>query len=250
MSQPTTSQPQSIASSAQATGLATGPTADLAKGTKETKDSVSVSNPLSASPSHHQGLFHARGVGVIQAIRADIHRYQLTNEAYPTWSLFLTSQGLWLSLQYRTSRWVDQRCHWPIVRPFLKVICAILENLITLITGCELPNKAVIGPGLFIPHPSGIIIHTQARIGKNCNLSQQVTVGFGGRGDQAGTPTVGNGVYFGAGAKVFGPIDVGDNVAIGANAVVNRDIPNNAVAVGIPAKVISYKGAQDFVAVD
>lgn len=205
-------------------------------------DSAEAAVPPSKEEVHDTGLR--------QAIGADIRRYRLATPVYPAWLLVLTTQGLWLSLQYRTSRWVDQHCHIPGIRTALKLICAILQKLVEIVTSCELPNKANIGPGLFIPHACGIIVHTEAQIGKNCSLAQQVTVGFGGRGPKAGTPRIGDGVYFGAGAKVFGNITVGHNVAIGANAVVNKDLPDNAVAVGVPAKVVSDKGAQDFLLVD
>ena len=81
----------------------------------------------------------------------------------------------------------------------------------------------------------------------DCNLSQGVTIGIGGRGERRGVPRVGDRVYFGPGAKVFGPIVVGDDVAIGANSVVNRDVPPRAVAVGVPFRVVSLEGSFDLV---
>ena len=69
----------------------------------------------------------------------------------------------------------------------------------------------------------------------------------GEEGDKRGAATIGNGVYIGPGAKIVGKVTIGDNVAIGANAVVTKDIPANSVVAGVPAKIISYKGAAEFI---
>jgi serine O-acetyltransferase len=134
-----------------------------------------------------------------------------------------------------------------VIRQTLKVLCAIWQKLIEITTGSEFPNRAEIGKGLFIPHAVGITIHTDAKIGEYCNLSQHITIGVGGRGEKRGTPKLGERVFVGPGACIFGPITIGNDVAIGANAVVTKDLPDNAVAVGVPAQIISYKGSQDFI---
>jgi serine O-acetyltransferase len=69
----------------------------------------------------------------------------------------------------------------------------------------------------------------------------------GGRGENRGSPKLGDRVFVGPGACLFGSITIGNDVAIGANAVVTKDLPDNAVAVGVPAKIVSYKGSQDFI---
>jgi serine O-acetyltransferase len=74
-----------------------------------------------------------------------------------------------------------------------------------------------------------------------------VTIGQSNRGKRKGCPTIGNEVYIGPGAKIFGNIKIGNNVAIGANSVVTRDIPDNAVVVGIPGNVISYNGSDGYI---
>ena len=91
---------------------------------------------------------------------------------------------------------------------------------------------------------------TNAVLGEYCNISQGITIGQAGRGGKQSTPVIGNRVYIAPGAKIFGGITIGDDVAIGANAVVTTDLPDNAVAVGIPAKIINYKGSKDFVIID
>jgi len=137
--------------------------------------------------------------------------------------------------------------HLPVIREILKVFCALWQLLIEIVSGIELPNRAEIGKGLLIPHSYGIVIHSEAKIGEYCNLGHNVTIGIAGREGNRGVPRLGDRVYIAPGAKIFGAITIGNDVAIGANAVVTKDLPDNAVAVGIPAKVISYKGSQDFI---
>ena len=100
---------------------------------------------------------------------------------------------------------------------------------------------------IYIGHFGGIIISGGAVIGRNCNISQGVTIGIAGKGKNRGIPIIGEGVYIGAGAKLIGKIHVGNNVAIGANAVVTKDVPDNAVVGGIPAKIISMNGSFEFI---
>jgi serine O-acetyltransferase len=114
--------------------------------------------------------------------------------------------------------------------------------------GVEIAPRTQIGPGLHIGHFGGILVSNAAKIGRNCNLSHEVTIGLSSRGERAGVPTLGDNVYIGPGAKIFGAITIGNNVAIGANAVVTHDVPDNAVVAGIPAKIISIKGSQGYIA--
>jgi len=183
---------------------------------------------------------------MLDDIRADIDRQSYPN--YDAWLLvLLTKRGLWAICQYRVSRWVHLHVHLPVIREILKVFCALWQLLIEIVSGIELPNRAEIGKGLLIPHSYGIVIHSEAKIGEYCNLGHNVTIGIAGREGNRGVPRLGDRVYIAPGAKIFGAITIGNDVAIGANAVVTKDLPDNAVAVGIPAKVISYKGSQDFI---
>ena len=74
-----------------------------------------------------------------------------------------------------------------------------------------------------------------------------MTLGWAGRGDKKGCPIIGDRVYIGAGAKVIGKVRVGNNVAIGANSVVTKDVPDNAVVGGVPAKIINYSSSSDYI---
>lgn len=113
--------------------------------------------------------------------------------------------------------------------------------------GIDISFNTKIGKGLYIGHFGCIVVHKDVIIGDFCNLSQGVTIGEGGRPGHRGTPTIGNRVYIAPGAKIFGRLSIGDNVAIGANAVVNKDIPDNAVVAGVPAKVLNYNTSADFI---
>jgi serine O-acetyltransferase len=109
--------------------------------------------------------------------------------------------------------------------------------------GIEIFRGAEIGEGLYIEHFGGITISDLAIIGKNMNISQQVTIGISGQGEKQGCPIIGDNVYLAPGAKLFGKIKIGNNVKIGANAVIHKDIPDNAIVVLDPGfKIISYKG--------
>ena len=113
--------------------------------------------------------------------------------------------------------------------------------------GISIPYQTSIGPGFYIGHFGGIVINEAVVIGRNVNISQGVTIGQSNRGERCGVPVIGEGVYIGPGAVIVGAVSVGKGSAIGANAVVTRDLCENAVAAGIPARVISTKGSAGYV---
>lgn len=114
--------------------------------------------------------------------------------------------------------------------------CVIEYIFWTAITGADIPLNCKIGGGLLIPHPNGIVIHPDAEIGINCLIHQQVTIGVS---RNSGAPAIiGAHVDIGAGAKIIGNISIENDVLIGANAVVVKDIEAGMVVAGIPAKVI------------
>ncbi|MBQ8140734.1 MAG: serine O-acetyltransferase [Clostridia bacterium] len=117
-----------------------------------------------------------------------------------------------------------------------------LSQIARHFTGIEIHPGAKIGKGLVIDHGMGVVIGETAEIGDNCTLYQGVTLGGTGKDVGKRHPTLGNGVLVGAGAKILGPLKIGDNSKIAANAVVLSEIPDNATAVGIPAKVVKRDG--------
>jgi serine O-acetyltransferase len=104
----------------------------------------------------------------------------------------------------------------------------------TVVAQAEVPLNSNIGGGLLLTHPNGVVIHPKARIGPNCLIMQQVTVGK----NRQGLPIIGGNVDIGPGAKVLGGIIIGDHAQIGANAVVLHDVPPWAVVAGVPARII------------
>ncbi len=118
------------------------------------------------------------------------------------------------------------------------ITARVISQAAKIITGIEIHPGAKIGKGLFIDHGSGVVIGETAEIGDNCTLYQGVTLGGTGKDVGKRHPTLGNNIMVGAGAKILGPIKIGDNSKIAANAVVLSEIPPDSTAVGIPARVV------------
>ncbi|WP_261844975.1 serine O-acetyltransferase [Aliamphritea ceti] len=129
------------------------------------------------------------------------------------------------------------------IYPFLRFYLSRLEFKL----GISIPVSTIIGPGFYIGHFGAIIISSSAVIGKNCNVSQGVTIGRTSRGKRIGAPIIGDNVYLGPGSIVSGNIEIGDNVVIGAGCVVNFSIPEGSV-VGSPRPVIiTQNGSEGYV---
>lgn len=118
----------------------------------------------------------------------------------------------------------------------LRGIAVLRHRFWSIVTGADIPLNCQLGGGLLLPHPNGIVIHPDAAIGTNCLILQQVTIGII---DSGGAPRLGNHVDCGAGAKILGGIRIGDDVLIGANAVVLTNIDAGCTAVGIPARIVT-----------
>jgi serine O-acetyltransferase len=143
------------------------------------------------------------------------------------------AQGFWALVCYRFGRW-RYGVRPVVVRKVFSLLYRIWFKLIQITCGIELPCEAEIGNHFVIDHFGGIIISGYAKFGNSCRVRNGVVVGLR-RVDEPVAPVIGNNVDIGAGAKVLGPIRIGDNVLIGANAVVLCDVPDNSIAIGIPA---------------
>lgn len=120
-------------------------------------------------------------------------------------------------------------------------LARLISQINRFITGIEIHPGAKIGKGLFIDHGMGVVIGETAEIGDNVTIYHGVTLGGTGKEKGKRHPTIGSNVVIGAGSKILGPVYVGSGAKIGANAVVLKDVPANATAIGIPAKLILAK---------
>lgn len=124
-------------------------------------------------------------------------------------------------------------------KSFLFKLKEIRFNRLCQKHGIEISPLSKIGKGFVIYHTNGIVLHPNTSFGDNCSVLQQVTVGNNGKKSRDQVAVIGNNVLVGAGAKIIGPINIGDSVRIGANAVVVHDCPDNSVVAGVPARVLS-----------
>ncbi len=165
--------------------------------------------------------------------------FENIREDWRTYQHDITRQGFWVMLVYRFGRW-----RYSIKRKWLRMpfsfLYKILFLFIQILTGIELPCEAKVGKRFTIEHFGNIIVSGDAVFGDDVIIRNGVTVGLKHTGIR-GSPTIGNRVDIGVGAKLLGPIQIGDDVAIGANAVVIKDVPANSIAVGVPAKIIPRK---------
>jgi len=146
------------------------------------------------------------------------------------------AQGFWALSVYRFGRWRYS------IRPrLLRLPFSFLYHLlfkwIQIVAGIELPCEVELGPGLVIDHFGGVIVSGYARIGADCRLRNDVVIGLRHVGEPM-APVLGDRVDIGSGARLLGPIRIGNDVMIGANAVVLQDVPDNHIAVGIPARIL------------
>ena len=151
---------------------------------------------------------------------------------------------------YKYIFWM-RTCYYTRSKPVLKYsiypFSRIILNHLMYKYGISIDPCTKIGSGFYIGHFGGIVVNDQSVIGKNCNMSHGVTVGQANRGKNKGYPMLGDNIFIGPGAKIVGAIKIGNNVAIGANCVVTKDIQDNSVVVGIPGRVISLKGSKGYV---
>jgi len=113
-------------------------------------------------------------------------------------------------------------------------LAMLCNKLLILTGGCIIGRHASFGPRFVLIHSQGVVINSSVRGGEGIFLEHQVTIGA----EQGKSPVLGNEVFVGAGAKLIGQIHIGNHVRIGANAVVIRDVPDHATAVGVPARTI------------
>ncbi len=193
--------------------------------------------PFVAGGGFYAAVFWYRkgGTGVFRTVKEDIRSIRERDPAArSSWEVLLLYSGLHAVLFYRAAHWLYRH------RRF--ILARWLSQYGKFRTGIEIHPGAKIGKGLFIDHGMGVVIGETAELGDNCTLYQGVTLGGTGKDKGKRHPTLGNNVLVGAGAKVLGPLHIGDNAKVGANALVLGNVPANATAVGVPARVVRVNG--------
>ncbi len=149
--------------------------------------------------------------------------------------VIFTYAGFHAILMHRFAHFLHSKIHIP----FLP---RVISQFSRFMTGIEIHPGARIGEGLFIDHGMGVVIGETTIIGDGCVLFQGVTLGGTGKETGKRHPTLGNNVMVSAGAKVLGNILIGDNVKIGAQSVVLKDVPHDSTVVGVPGRIVIHKG--------
>jgi serine O-acetyltransferase len=153
------------------------------------------------------------------------------------WEVITCYPGFHALLVHRLAHWLwGQRLRW---------LARIVSHIGRWLTGIEIHPGAQIGRRFFIDHGMGVVIGETAEIGDDCTLYHGVTLGGTSWNKGKRHPTLGNGVVLGAGAKILGPIKVGDGARVGSNAVVVKDVPPGATAIGIPARIIAEQAGHE-----
>src|SRR5467141_4458434 len=153
--------------------------------------------------------------------------------ARSTWEVITCYPGFHALLIHRLAHWL-----WRIK---MRWFARFVSHVSRFLTGIEIHPGAKIGRRVFIDHGMGVVIGETAELGDDCTLYHGVTLGGTTWNKGKRHPTLGRGVVIGAGAKLLGPITIGDGARIGSNAVVVKDVPPGATAIGIPARIVEKK---------
>ena len=170
------------------------------------------------------------------AIRGDIQAAKDRDPAVPsTLQVVFAYPGVHAIWGHRVSHWLWGRG--------AKVVARTLGEITRILTGVDIHPGAILGTGVFIDHATGVVIGETAEVGDDVTIFHCVPLGGTGAHTGKRHPTIGDRVIIGAGAKILGPIKVGDDSRIGANSVVVKEVPNSAVVVGVPGQAISHHGS-------
>jgi serine O-acetyltransferase len=175
-------------------------------------------------------------MGIIKKILSDIRAVKKNDPAAKNYvEVLLCHTPLWTIITYRLMH--------PLSKIGVPVLPRFVMTLSKIITGVEIHPNAEIGESFFIDHGVGIVIGETTKIGNNCVLFQNVTLGGTGKHSGKRHPTIGNNVLIGVSATLLGPITIGDNVKIGAETfIMMHDVPSNCTVVGVPGKIVRMNG--------
>ena len=194
-------------------------------------------------PDHMDGC--ARSVGEVRRLLSeDLVRYAGRASLTQALKHFLLTPGFKYTVWMRSTGYLKR---YPATRytlyPFFKLLLLRCRHKF----GIAIPENTVIGGGLLINRFGGIYVHNDAVIGRNCNITPGVLLGQINRGSKAGAPILGDRVFLGSGAKVVGRVTVGDDAAIGVNALVMTDVPPLGVMGAPQATLISQRGSSAYI---
>lgn len=142
----------------------------------------------------------------------------------------LASDGSLCMILYRSMHWLNRYT-------ITKLLAAVLCKMNTFLCGAVIGRNATFGNNFVVLHSVGVVINSKVRGGDNIVIESGVVIGE----EKRGCPVLGNKIFIGSGAKIFGGITIGDNVTVGANAVVNKDVPSHVVVGGVPARILKRK---------
>ena len=172
---------------------------------------------------------------MLAAIRQDIRAAIERDPARPTaLQVIFAYPGVHALWGHRISHWLWKRR--------AKVAARVVGELTRIFTGVEIHPGAILGTGLFIDHATGVVIGETAEVGDDVTIYHGVTLGGISTDPGKRHPTIGDRVIIGAGAKILGPIKIGDDSRIGANSVVVKEVPSSSVVVGVPGQIVSRSG--------
>ena len=183
--------------------------------------------------------------GLMSAIRMDLSRYSGGHTAWKWWRVFRQSPGFRFTVSLRLCRHFSQTG-----APFRLWCCSIWHRRMQVKYGFQIPFACDIGGGLYLPHWGGIVVNSAVVIGEYATVLHGVTIGKTLRGDDRGAPELGNRVWIGPNAVLVGRVRIGDEVLVAPGAFINRDIPNQAVVVGNPGKIVSSEGSQGYTRIE
>jgi len=185
-----------------------------------------------------------RGKNTWATITADMQRY-VDADVRP-WSMAFLKRlataayenpALLAIVVYRYGQWIYFRCRIPVVRQLLDIHYYFLFNWVRTRLGVEVHRTTAIDAGFRIDHFGAIIVNSQTIAGKGLTISTGVVIG----NSPSGTPTFGDNVTISVGAKIIGGIYLGNNVFVGAQALVNKSFPDGAIVAGVPAKILKFQ---------
>lgn len=184
-------------------------------------------------------------MNLFQLIKSDYKKHQKYGAHF--FAIVFFTQGFWAIFQHRIAHFIYIKVTWKPFRIPLLFSTLVWQKVIEILTGISIPSSVKIGHSFYIGHFGGIIINSNTVIGNNCNISQGVTIGVSGYNEKRGTPILGDNIYIGANVVVAGKINIGNNVLIGACSMVKDSLPDNSVAIGVPAIIISQKGSKGYI---